>query len=488
MKYIGPFFRMNSISVEDINGQLFHLSKEAIKTLVLNSKCGIVSSFRSSKKNHSNNDISILSNFSPLLCIYKKASPIFVHNKTSYGFDESTFRKTINPSANALMTLALLELSDYYSNYRNVSNSINTLEKPYSILAKKQLDFYSSNLRNSEGVFIEKKNISDNHAKNFNLIENNKNFKFSDQAFMMNAYYLYSLYHEDATISNEYRDFSLQILEMFFEYKDELYDISFDEGCRVLLAFNILYDYIPLDKCKTLIIDLSDYLINKYNEKDYYVSSLDSCCLLLLNLYESFKHTEIIYFKEKSNDILEKLESLYDNNKGIFIKLSDKKEIKYSATEICFYFLSILFNIDDNNRSMNSKNMLSNLYRKFFINSGIISSWPEAPTLDEVERYRNLSLHSDDMLDESFFKMSTIPSPESTGIAPTFVKSITYSRKKDSFNPSKVSFDSSKNMLIYFTFIHYLRSKIESKMDFNKNNNFLVNSTPSDSENDNKNN
>ena len=135
MRYIGPFFRMNSLSQNEISGQLFYLSKESVKTLVLNSKCGLLAQIRSSKKS-SINDISILNNFSPLLCLYRKASPMFIHSKTSHGFDESSFRKEINPSTNAFMTLSLLELSDYYSNYSNDDRNVVSLEKPYLYLAK----------------------------------------------------------------------------------------------------------------------------------------------------------------------------------------------------------------------------------------------------------------------------------------------------------------------------------------------------------------
>ena len=218
MKYIGPFFRMNSLSIEEITGQLFHLSKEAIKTITLNSKCGIVSSFRTSKKSHSNNDISILSNFSPVLCLYKKSSSNYIHNKNSCSFDQSSFRKTINPTTNALMTLSLIELSDYYTNYTALSRGTNSLEKPYSVLAKKQLEFYSNNLRNSEGVFVEKKNLSDNSSKGYNLIDNKSSFKFSDQAFMMNAYYIYALYNKDDSVSEDYKNFALEILDMIYDY------------------------------------------------------------------------------------------------------------------------------------------------------------------------------------------------------------------------------------------------------------------------------
>ena len=465
MRYIGPFFRMNSLSQSDISGQLFHLSKEAIKTIVLNSKCGITTSFRSSKKSY-NNDISILSNFSPLICIYRKSSPVFIHNKTSHGFDEDSFKKDIVPSANALMTLNILELSNYYSNYDKKTHRADSLENAYKHLAKEQLDFYYENLRNAEGVFVEKKNLSEGNSKGYSLIDKDKKFNFSDQAFMMNAYYIYSLYNPDDPISKDYKNFSLQILDMFDDFKDALYNLSFDESCKILLAFNVFYDFSNEEKCKNLIIDLADFLINKFDEKDYYVSSLDSCSLLAISLNDSYKHTGIITFNEKSEEIIYKLEGLYDSEKGIFLKLTDKKEVKYSSLEICFYFLAILLHSRSADNQIEHKNMISSLYRKYFINSNLVLSWPEAPTLDEIERYRGLSLRSDDMLDESFFRMPNLPSPESSGMAPIFSKAVIYSKKKDEFSRSKETFDSSKNMLIYFVFIHYLNDDVLNEMNF----------------------
>ncbi|HEY5524658.1 MAG TPA: hypothetical protein VIK26_04875 [Clostridium sp.] len=467
MRYIGPFFRMNSLSQKDIEGQLFFLSREAIKTIVLSSKCGILSSFRPSKKSSHTNNINTLSNFSPLICIYRKASPVFIHNKTSHGFDESSFKKDINPATNALMTLSLLELSDYYSHYKDKVRNVNSLEEPYSYLIKEQLEFYSENLRNSEGVFVEKNNLSDSNSKGYNLIEKDKKFNFSDQAIMMNAYYLYSKNNPEDSVSIEYKNFSLQILDMFLDFNDAMYNVSFEEGCKLLLSFNLFYSYSTEEKCKSLIIDLSDFLINKIDEKNYYSESLDDCSILALTLLDSFKHTEIISFKEKSDEIYDKLQDLYDDEKAMFLKPTDKKEIKYSSLEISFYFLAFLLHAKEKDNASQYKNMLHSLYKKFFISSGLVCSWPEAPSLDEVERYRGLSLQSKDMLDESFFRMPNLPSPASSGMAPILAKSLLYSKKKDSFTRNSDTFDSGKNMFVYFAFIHFLMDDVIEDMDFN---------------------
>lgn len=460
LRYIGPFFRMNSLSEKEINGQLFYLSKEAVKTIVLNSRCGLVSQIKKYNKLSSSIDITTNSNFSPLLCVYRKASPTFIHSKNSNGFDEETFKKEINPSTNALMSLCLLELLDYYRSFENIDKSIYSINEIYKNLAKDQLDFYSTHLRNREGVFVDKKNILENNAKNFNLVDKDKKFKFSDQAFMMIAYYLYSIKNPNDESSDLYKEFSEQILRMFCDFKDQIYDCSLDEICKVLLSLNILYSYNDNNaELKDLIIDLADYAMCKFDEKDYYINSLDTASLCSIVLTLSYKHTKILTFSEKTTEIINRLYTLYDEDKGAFYKLSSKKEIKYSCFDITFYILAFIIYQNIINSSNEYRMMISTIYKKFIINSGLITSWPEAPTLDDYERYRGFSLNSKDMVDESYFRMPNIPTPDSTGVAPIFNKYITYNKRKDSFSISKNTFDSYRNFLNFFLLIHLFKDE-----------------------------
>lgn len=449
MRYIGPYFRMNKLSYKEINGQLFHLSKEAIRTLVLESKCGLVDSIKNYKKLSSSIDITTSTNFSPLLCMYRKSSPNYIHSKNYNGFDEESFKKDLSPTTNALLTTSILNLSTYYSRFNDVDKKLYSYYKVYKKLAKRQLEFYSINLRNNEGIFIEKKNLSENNYKGFNLAEKNNKFKFSDQAFMMVSYNLYSILYPEDELSSDYNNFSLEILHTLIDFKEKIYDCSFEEICKILTAINMFYSNSKNEDAEILIIDLTDFLINKFDEKDYYVDSLDFTALFAIILMLSFKHTQMITFNEKAKDIINKLLSLYDDEKDVFLKLSSKKELKYSCFDITFYFLALFMYSKEDNREKEYKNMLSSLYRKYFINSGIITSWPDAPTLDDAERYRGLTFNSADMLEENFFKMATTQSPSSLGIAPIFRKNVTYLKKKDSFSSSNSSFDSYKNLYIY---------------------------------------
>ena len=223
--------------------------------------------------------------------------------------------------------------------------------------------------------------------------------------------------------------------------------------------------------------------MNKFDEKDYYVDSLDECSLFAINLIYSYEHTNLITFKEKYTEIMDKLLSLYDEDNNIIQKLTDKKDIKYTSFDICFYLIAfILFsNKSGNSREYNQR--ISNIYKKYILNSNIITSWPDAPDLDNAERYKKSSMLSKDMLDETFFRMPNLPTLNSTGMCPIFLKNITYSKKKDTFETSRKSFDSYKNMFIYFTFIHVFKDMFIDSLDFNEDKKLLTRNSTSNHSN-----
>ena len=468
MRYIGPYFRMNKISYKEINGQLFHLSKEAIRTLVLESKCGLIDSIKNYKKLSSSIDITTSANFSPLLCIYRRSSPNYIHSKNQNGFDDESFKKDISPTTNALLTTSILYLSTYYSRFKDTDKKLFSYSQVYKRLSKEQLNFYSINLRNNEGVFVEKRNLSENNYTGFKLEDKNNKFKFSDQAFMMVSYNLFSILYPEDELASDYNNFSIEILQTLIEFKEKIYDSSFEEICKVLTAINIFYNNSKNNDANILIVDLTDFLINKFDEKDYFIDSLDFTALLSINLILSFKHSKIISFNEKTNDIINKLLSLYDNEKDLFLKLSSKKEIKYSCFDIVFYFLAIYVYSKEDGKEQDFKNIISSLYKKSIVNSGIVTAWPDAPTLDDAERYKGLTFNSKDMLNEDFFKLPTTQSPSNLGIAPIFKKNVTYSKKKDSFSTSNSSFDSYKNMFVLTLFIFLFKDDFLSETSLPK--------------------
>ncbi|MGG5462936.1 hypothetical protein [Clostridium sp. B9] len=454
LKYIGSFFRINSLSKEEIEYQLLFLAKESVNHLVLESRCGISTNYKTLKENFKKDEISFFKNNTPLICMYKKAKPNIYSSKYSKTWDDTTFRKDIPISSNALMTLSLLRLCSYYESFKGSDKALYKRAAFYKNLSKLQLEFYYNYLRNNEGFFINKKNEDSSNKSDFKLTEKEEPVSYSDQAYMMLAYYMYSYMVPDDEDSKVFRDFSLQILNMFTNFKEELYSLSIEECCNINYCLNRMLSYSNNKECRDLVLDLSDFILCKYYESSKTFSDLESTTLLSMNMYLSYKNTNIIIFKDAYLDLIELFTNMFSDSKGVIIKGAEKKEYKYSNVEISFYLLNLLLSFDIDNEDIDKREALINkVYKNYIINSGIVTSFPEAPNLDSYERYRNFSLKSDDLIDESIFRMPTSSSPELTGLAPIFIKNIKYSKKKSSFTSSKTTFDSTKNMLIFFTII-----------------------------------
>lgn len=467
LKYIGPFLRMNTLKSHTIEKQLFYLAKESLKYLVLNSKCGITIPINDLKAKHIPNfDINTIGHFSPLLCIYKKGSPKLINIGGGLCFDEDSLKRDITVEGNALMTLSLLEMIDYYKDFKDIDVKKHSLSTAYQMLAKKQLEFYAAHLRNIEGVFVDKKHIEGHNADSFKFEEKNKKFKFSDQALLMAAYYKYSLYDE-SQIGEEYRKFSLDILNMFMELRDELYNYSYEELTKLCFSINLFSSYSNIPEAKLLALDLMEYISENYKDTNAFRvdSNIETDCLSFLNCLSMYENTGILKFEDSCHKLYNKLLELYIPENGIFIKSIDKKECVYSSLEIVLYLLSIISYIKIFGSSKESNMIIVDIFKRQIVDSGIVLSWPVSPDLDDVERYRNFTSKADDLLEEQEFRMPSLPTPDSVDMAPIFIKNITYNKKKESFTPSKITFDSGKNMLIYFLIIYFNKQFIDKAIE-----------------------
>ena len=456
MKFIGPFLRINTLTKNNIKNQFFYLSKESLKNIVFDSKCGIyIPAHDLKSKSFSKIDINTINLNSPLLCIYKKADAKLKSQDGTLNWNENKVKKEITINSNAFMTLSLLELSDYYSSFKNIDDSKYSLKPLYLKLCKEQLEFYATYFRNKDGLFVDKLDLTDPMNQEFNFENKNNKFKFSDQAFMMAAYYKYSSYDKDKQ-DHEYEKFALDILDMFTHYKEEIYNVSFEELNKICFALNIFYKYSGLEKCQNLLLDFSDLLIEQYTTKPSIIinAKLDYSCMLFINCTLLYKNTLMHKFKVTSEDLYEKLTKLYESDKGILLKESNDKEINYTCDELLLYMYSLMTYSDFNNIEDNSY-ILQDIFKHQIVDSGIILSWPDSPSLDSREHYRNFSLRSEDLLQEEDFRMPNISTPENNELASIFIKSVDYNKRKEIFKQSKSSFDSSKNMFLFFLTIFF---------------------------------
>lgn len=455
---MGPFLRINSLTEENIKNQLFHLSKEAMKHIVLHTGGGLTTSRKDFKiKDLHQSELSLIKGSYPLICIYKKADPK-INADSKFLWDIKKLKKEVLIPANAFMSLALLELSDYYSKFKDVDESKYSYCGLYSKLTKRQLQFYYSYLRDEDGVFVDKVNITDEDENDLKFENKHTEFRFSDQSFLMAAFYKASLYENKD--SEEFKNFSLDILNMFKHYNDELYSLNMDEIIKLALGFNIMYEYYKDEDVKCILLDLLELIQENYEE--YMVlrkkRKFENQCLCSLNYILFYKNTGILKFKDLFNNIYKGILNLYNEDLSLFIKDIDKDKTTYSAEEINLYIISLLiysrfFTEENSNSESNENRILVNVFKKQLVESGIILSWPEAPSLDDKERYSNFSLNSEDLLDEDNFKMNSISTPESIELSPVFSKEIRFSERKGMFKTPKDSFYSEKNMFIFFLYI-----------------------------------
>ena len=456
MKFIGPFLRINTLNKNNIKNQFFYLSKESLKDIVFDSKCGIYIPTRDLRaKSFPKIDITTISLNSPLLCVYKKADAKLKLEEGRLNWNENKVKKEITINSNAFMTLALLELVDYYRSFKDIDDTKYVLNSLYLKLCKEQLEFYALHFRNKDGLFVDKNDLTDPMSQEFNFEDKNNKFKFSDQALMMAAYYKYSTY-DNGKQEEEYKKFALDILNMFVQYKEQIYNVSFEELNKICLALNIFYKYSGSEECQHLLLDFSDLLIEQYHTKPSIIinAKLDYSCMLFINCMLIYNNTFMLKFKDTSDDLYEKLSKLYESNKGILLKESSDKEISYTCDELLLYMYSLMLYSDFNSLEDDSY-MLQDIFKHQILDSGIVLSWPDSPALDNTEHYRNFSLKSEDLLKDEDFRMATMPTPDNNELASVFIKSVVYNKRKDSFKQSKLSFDSSKNMFIFFLSIFF---------------------------------
>lgn len=446
---------MNSLKRENIENQLFYFSKESLKYLILNSKCGITITTKDLLKSTSKFDINIFKSNSPLLCVYKKGNCKLDYENNVLSLNYKKFKKEFNIFSNSLMTLSILEMVEYYDKFKDIDSEKYALSILYRNLARKQLEFYAANLRTPEGVFTDKTDPSDELFDETRLENKNEKFRFSDHTLMMAAYYKYSIMLNDS-ISESYRVFSKDIFNMLLNFKEDMYSVSTDELSKICLGLNVYFNYCNDTENKALILDVMDLLLSRYNPLVLNSNNMEADLLTYINCKLFYKNFGLMKFDNFANSLISKILDIYDEEHSIFIKNSDKNDIEYYCSEIVLYILSLCLNFSNEDDNTNNDNIIVDVYKNMIVNSGLAPSWPEAPTVNMAERYCNFSLNSKDLLDETNYRMATIPTPEGAEAAPILLKSIVYNVKKQTFKEGKLTFDTNKYLLSIFLILFCL--------------------------------
>lgn len=450
LNYIGPFLRVNALKFDNMLYQLFHLSKESFKHILLYSKCGIQMNHKEVNNKLFNNDNSTFKSISPLLAIYKKASPALESHNNKLIWKEEKFKKELLVKSNGLMCYNLLKLHSTLKDLLN-NDDDKKINDFYVQLAEKQLIFFVNNLRNSEGYFVDKTQES---IQDLGLKQKDYKFKFSDQLIIMNCCYLLSDLREKL---DDYRSFALDIFQAFVDNKEYLYTESKEELLLCALFLKDFYKMSDHPISKFVLIDLIELLLDKSEsleilEFDNKYSFYSLMFILLNELALTDEIEKFNSFKEKAiKNVLYDLEL----GKGLVNSQLNPKEIEYDSDDLINLIIALMVHCK-NNSSSEINALVKDVYKKYLVSSGIILSWPDVPEINNAERYRSFSKKSEDVLDEQYFKLNSFPSPEESHLAPIFIKNIEYSIKKQKFKQGKITFDSYKNMYIFYMIFNNL--------------------------------
>ena len=136
----------------------------------------------------------------------------------------------------------------------------------------------------------------------------------------MVAYYLYAINCDDNEDKNNFKEFSLEILDMLDYFKDKIYESDLEECCHLTYALNLMYKYSKNDKCKELLIDLCDFILSKHLELGINSKDISTTALTPFNSYLCYKNTSISLFKENFIDICKSFKNTFNSDMSIFYK------------------------------------------------------------------------------------------------------------------------------------------------------------------------
>lgn len=243
--------------------------------------------------------------------------------------------------------------------------------------------FSNNNLRNSEGFFIEKENLSQD-SNEFDLKEKNNKIDWEDQVYMLWAYAkLYETLMDNTfkrytSLSNAsiFKDYAFDIINILKNNEQEI--INLNTASFSALTSSIIEALNILDKEKEhlgFVLSLCDELYTREKKKGFMLSnrylnraaSLASHFKSIEALTNGFEYTNLDLFLNTSEKIYNNLNAIWDDSIGLF-KLDKNHTIKYSSKSIS-YVLKSLNKLSRVTNSLQVKESINNQLTSFFDSS-----------------------------------------------------------------------------------------------------------------------
>lgn len=434
-------------------------------------------------------------NPSILRAIYKKGEPRYVntYNGTendcrNFMWDDSSFKKVISPAGQSCLIMDEIMLSKYFQKCAPSSSNTDKdcCSVEYSALllksAELQTQFMSDFLRNSDGLFVSKADLSLNPFGDPYLEEPDEAPNVTDQAyalsaFSMMAYALKDVSHTElyGTLSSEtYKRYASEIYEVFRDSPEDIFEGKTRDLCNVILACieyyrlckssevpqsgvprsegpqnegpqsegphsEVLQYIIMLSVELESRIDMSGNLLRlPFDDK---LTSNTSCFNAINSLIKSYRLTGIKKFQAAASLLYDKLDLLW-NCEHCLYSLDDDDKYRYTSRDVGSVLsgLNSIRLFGEQPYMKDAEEKLVSFFNSAVNSSKLIHSTLSIPADDALEwRYAQKRFDRGE-LSRDFFSYQEIPVSIEVNVAPVFAKKFTFKPKKRKYEINSSSF------------------------------------------------
>lgn len=450
--HLGNFLKLSSLNSPITEYQLFNFSKESLKQIFLNSKCGEIINGKEFKNKPSNADLVGTKNIYPLICLYKKAKPKIKTEKNILNWKDHKIKKKVDILSNAYMSLSLLTLAEYYNEIIKDEKKRKEIFKFYVSSVKCQLKYYINNFRNEIGLFVNKFSQKNENKKEstpiFESLDNS--IDFSSQAYLMICFFKCSNMLKDTSpYKIPFLNFSYEIEKMFIDFKNDILECPPKKLVELLSAFQLYLNSkdTPSENFINLLFNIVETLLQKIS-----LSSIGTYEKILL--YKTFLYLKsyildknLISFTNANNLMSEYLWEFQDflNNSNF-----EANEI-LNAEDLVSYQIYLI---------ETNKQKSINFYNETFLPSKIFTCFPNIPKKYESEKYFHFEHREQNIIPDKFFKPNSYKTMNEMNLTPIICKNLYFLQDKNKFSKPKQKFDSSINMKLIFFILSNLKNTI----------------------------
>ncbi len=314
-------------------------------------------------------DFSFFNDLSPIQAVYSKTT---IKQSSEDEFEEKgnlkftlgnkSLERKLSPKNQGLLItneINLARLLHDKSVIRKNSESYST-EKFIGLimldLAINQAIFAQKHLRNDDGIFVEKEDFSSS-SDELHLEEVDTEISWEDQSYMLFAYaLLYKVLKEpkfkryfDPCKADYFKEWGLELLSIIKKHEIDVINLKTSSLSSFIASLVESLNILDVEhKSLSFVLSLCDELYAREKEKGFILydkhakeaASLATHFKSIEALSSGFEYTNYNLFLKASEDIYNNLNSIWDENFGLF-KLDDADIIKYSSKSISYVLKSL---------------------------------------------------------------------------------------------------------------------------------------------------